>query len=724
LIATDQHCSFLAAGTCSETGGFMTTPPHLDGRAVPLRKSDRVDLRDLPVEVLLGRPAIDTGIAVAGSYLIGKRVLVTGAGGSIGSELCRQIQKFEPAELVMLDHDESALHSVYLSIHQEALMDSRQLMLASIRDVDVLTQEFRARRPEVVFHAAALKHLPMLERHPAEAWKSNVLGTANVIAAARAAGVQRFVGISTDKAANPTSVLGLTKRIGERLIAGVGLADDQVYLSVRFGNVLGSRGSVLTTFADQIATGSPITITHPDVSRYFMTIPEACQLVIQAGAIGRPREVLVLDMGEPVRIVDLARRMMHLAGSEVDIVFTGLRESEKLHEELFSPDEVDSRPLHPLISHVDVPPLADELPHLPPDAGHEVVLDALRDLVGRGARIIRPRAAGEPSPRWMTSARTTPTTVVTGGAGFIGANLCAELRRRDVPVVVLDDLSTGRAENLEGLDIDLHVGSVLDRDLLAEICSGANAIVHLAAIASVQRSLDEPALCHEVNATGTLNVCEIARRTGAHLVFASSSAVYGLGPVQPASESAPLAPVSPYAASKAAAEGYINAYAASLGLSAATFRFFNVFGPLQPPDHAYAAVIPAFVDAALRGEPLTVHGDGKHSRDFVYVQTVAEVLATAAIERMVTHGPVNLGRGVSTTINDLVDLLAQILGRPVEVIHGPERVGDVRHSVARTELLRTMFPGLTEVPLLDALRATVAWSTARTALETLDGTAA
>lgn len=210
----------------------------------------------------------------------------------------------------------------------------------------------------MVFHAAALKHLPMLEQYPVEAWKTNVVGTQVVLDAARAAGVDKFVNISTDKAANPCSVLGRSKRIGERLVAEAADVTGLPYLSVRFGNVLASRGSVLTTFAEQLAAGGPITVTHPEVTRYFMTIPEAVQLVVQAAAVGRPGETLVLDMGEPVRILDVAHQLMEIAGQGVDIVYTGLRGGEKLHEELFGDGEVGRRPAHPLISHVDVPALS------------------------------------------------------------------------------------------------------------------------------------------------------------------------------------------------------------------------------------------------------------------------------------------------------------------------------------------------------------------------------
>jgi FlaA1/EpsC-like NDP-sugar epimerase len=262
------------------------------------------------------------------------------------------------AERGVLDRDESALHATQPSIHGTALLDSPDVILADIRDAETVNAIFKERRPDVVFHAAALKHLPLLEQYPEEAWKTNVIGTRTVLEAARLAQVDRFVNISTDKAANPVSVLGRSKRIGERLVAHVAAeADTGTFLSVRFGNVLGSRGSVITTFAEQLAAGLPITVTHPDVTRFFMTIPEAVQLVVHAAAIGRPGEALVLDMGAPVRIADVARQLMEIAGQTAEIVYTGLREGEKLHEELFGDHEVDRRPIHPLISHVEVPDL-------------------------------------------------------------------------------------------------------------------------------------------------------------------------------------------------------------------------------------------------------------------------------------------------------------------------------------------------------------------------------
>jgi FlaA1/EpsC-like NDP-sugar epimerase len=315
------------------------------------------DVRDIDIADLLGRHQVDTDVAEIAGYLRGRRVLVTGAGGSIGSELCRQIAGFQPAELIMLDRDESALHAVQLSIHGEARLDRPDAVLADIRDAESIRALFVERRPDVVFHAAALKHLTMLEQYPAEGWKTNVLGTRNVLDAAVLARVSRFINVSTDKAADPVSVLGRSKRLAERLTAAYARENDGQFLSVRFGNVLGSRGSVLTTFAAQIARGGPVTVTHPDVTRYFMTIPEAVQLVVQAGAIGEDGEVLVLDMGEPVRIADVAAHLVAMEDRPINILYTGLHAGEKLHEVLFADGEVDARPVHPLISHVPVPPL-------------------------------------------------------------------------------------------------------------------------------------------------------------------------------------------------------------------------------------------------------------------------------------------------------------------------------------------------------------------------------
>ena len=317
------------------------------------REVDTADIRDLTDEDLLGRRRVKINLDEISQYLVNRRVLVTGAGGSIGSELCRQLVKFNPGELIMLDRDESALHEVQLSIYGRALLDTPQTVLADLRDKKAINEIFETRKPQVVFHAAALKHLPLLERYPHEAYQTNVLGTLTMLTAAQRAGVEIFVNISTDKAANPISVLGFSKRIAERLTAAFAFSSGPgKYISVRFGNVLGSRGSVLMSFRDQITKGGPVTVTHRGVTRYFMTISEAVQLVVQAGAIGQTGEVLVLDMGKPVNIHDVAEQLVKNSGKPIKIEVVGLRVGEKIHEELFADGETDERPRHPLISHV------------------------------------------------------------------------------------------------------------------------------------------------------------------------------------------------------------------------------------------------------------------------------------------------------------------------------------------------------------------------------------
>jgi FlaA1/EpsC-like NDP-sugar epimerase len=337
------------------------TPKVIPSAAELLSGGARIEgVRDLRITDLLGRRPVTTDMDAVAAHVTGKRILVTGAGGSIGSELCRQLHGFGPAELIMMDRDESALHAVELALHGRALLSSDQIVLADIRDPESVRRVFEQHRPKIIFHAAALKHLPLLERYPAEALMSNAWGTLAVLEAAAACGVESFVNISTDKAADPVSVLGYSKRVAERLTAHMGRRATGTYLSVRFGNVLGSRGSFLTALSAQAAAGGPLTVTHPAVSRYFMTAGEAVQLVLQAAVIGRDGEVLVLDMGEQMRIADIARRLAASAPDQVDIVFTGLRPGEKLTETLLGDGETGEALYHPLIRHVPVPPLSPE----------------------------------------------------------------------------------------------------------------------------------------------------------------------------------------------------------------------------------------------------------------------------------------------------------------------------------------------------------------------------
>ncbi|TBT83123.1 NAD-dependent epimerase/dehydratase family protein [Propioniciclava sinopodophylli] len=302
--------------------------------------------------------------------------------------------------------------------------------------------------------------------------------------------------------------------------------------------------------------------------------------------------------------------------------------------------------------------------------------------------------------------------VVTGGAGFIGSNLARELLgRSDVDhVVAFDNLSTGDRANLDGVDVELVVATVLDPDALDAAFAGAGAVVHLGALPSVPRSVLDPVASHHANATGTLEVLQAARRAGnIPVVVASSSSVYGANRELPKRESMRTAPISPYAVSKQATEAYALSFGHTYGLPTLAFRFFNVYGPLQPAGHAYAAVIPAFVDAALRGVPLTVHGDGEQTRDFTFVGTVTRVLADAAIGGVHDLDPVNLAFGSRTSLNTLIAMIGEALGTHPQVEHTEPRAGDVRDSQADNSRLRALFPDVEPVPLADGVRATVDW---------------
>jgi len=307
-------------------------------------------LRDIQIEDLLGREPVDLDLDQIGAYLAGQTVLVTGAGGSIGSEICRQITRFKPKSIVLLGHGENSIFEIEQELDRRHPGQHTVAVIADVRDEHRIGRVFEQYKPDVVFHAAAHKHVPLMEANPEEALTNNVFGTRNVARAADKHGARRFVMISTDKAVNPVSVMGMSKRVAEMVVQAIGSTSQTKFMAVRFGNVLGSRGSVVPVFRKQIAEGGPVTVTHPDMTRYFMTIPEAVQLVIQAGAMGKGGEVYVLDMGEPIKITRLAEEIIRLSGMEpgkdMEIVYTGVRPGEKLFEEILTTEEVATSTKH------------------------------------------------------------------------------------------------------------------------------------------------------------------------------------------------------------------------------------------------------------------------------------------------------------------------------------------------------------------------------------------
>lgn len=322
-------------------------------------------IREVRLEDLLRREPVELDMQGIASMIAGKRVLVTGAGGSIGSEIVRQVARFQPEGMVLLGRGENSLFLLMNEINRDMPGTNYQVVVADVRDRDRLRQVFRESRPEIVFHAAAHKHVPLMEWNPEDAILNNVFGTLNVVELAQEFHVTRLVNISTDKAVNPTSVMGATKRVAEYIVQAIAqrAGSEQEFVSVRFGNVLGSRGSVVGIFQEQIRRGGPVTVTHPDMKRYFMTIPEAVQLVLQAAYLGENGSVYVLDMGEPVKIVDLARTLIQLSGyseEQIPIVFVGLRPGEKLFEELLTAEEGVTVTRHEKIFRARVRPVDEQ----------------------------------------------------------------------------------------------------------------------------------------------------------------------------------------------------------------------------------------------------------------------------------------------------------------------------------------------------------------------------
>lgn len=328
---------------CNETDAKVQILPKIEDLATG--KVSVQMLRSIDVEDVLGRPPVKLDIGSISTYVTGNTVMVTGAGGSIGSEICRQLMRFTPARILLVGHGEFSIYSIEKELQKKYGKIGTEIIpiIADVQDRDRIFNIVKQYQPWIIYHAAAHKHVPLMEHNPHEAIKNNVIGTKNVTEAADAFNVHTFVLVSTDKAVNPTNVMGGTKRLAEMIVQDLANRSKTKFVAVRFGNVLGSRGSVIPLFKEQIAEGGPVTVTHPEMTRYFMTIPEATRLVIQAGTLARGGEIFVLDMGEPVKIVDLAKNLIKLSGystDEIEIKFSGIRPGEKMYEELLGEDEI------------------------------------------------------------------------------------------------------------------------------------------------------------------------------------------------------------------------------------------------------------------------------------------------------------------------------------------------------------------------------------------------
>ncbi len=369
---------------CLDTGVKTQTIPRIED--LMTGKIQVSDIRDVKIEDLLGREEVKLDLEAINEQISGKSIMVTGAGGSIGSEICRQVAKFNPAEILLLGHGENSIYTIDMELRSKVPNTTKIIpIIADVQDRERIFQVIKTLKPDMIYHAAAHKHVPLMEGNPLEAVKNNIFGTKNVAEAADKFGVGSFVMISTDKAVNPPNIMGATKRFAEMIVQNLAVNSKTTFAAVRFGNVLGSRGSVVPLFKQQIAKGGPITVTDENMTRYFMTIPEASRLVIQAGLLASGGEVFVLDMGEPVKIVDLARNLIKLSGfeeSDIKIQFSGMRPGEKLYEELLDESEIQTEKIFPKIyigkatpiSQVEMSRVLKRLPDLGPEETKEILL--------------------------------------------------------------------------------------------------------------------------------------------------------------------------------------------------------------------------------------------------------------------------------------------------------------------------------------------------------------
>jgi len=586
------------------------------------------ELRPINLEDLLRRDVVKVDLKELEKTLSNKTILVTGGGGSIGSELCRQIIELNPRELIIVDNCEFNLYEIDRALKEERNEKSKiKTVIGDVKDANFVDALFKKNNIDIVFHAAAYKHVPLMEFNIKELVKNNIFGTYNVAYASEKYGIKKFVLVSTDKAVNPTSVMGVSKRIGEMLL---GIFKKQTeFIIVRFGNVLASKGSILPLFEEQIKKGGPLTITHPEIKRYFMTIPEASQLILQAAAIGKDKDILILDMGKQYKIVDIANELIKLhgliPGKEIKIVYLGLRPGEKLYEELWNKEENILKTKHrriflsrlKCINKKDIISFLDELKIL-------VKTSDEKEIKTKFKKIIPAYKESSGNLQKNELPLESKRILITGGAGFIGSHLKKRL-------------------DIEGLDYDefsYENGDLSDKKAIDKFPK-YDIIFHLAS-GLPQRGFKE----FEKDVVIMKNLLNYCKKNSSRLIFTSSCAVYGKVKINPVGEETKIDPRNEYGKSKAEAEKLF----LQSGVKGVILRLFNVYGFGQYEKF----IIPLLLKSCKKNEVLLTRGA---KRDFVNIIDVVEALLKAAKIELENTEVFNIGSGEEHSLDEILDII-------------------------------------------------------------------
>lgn len=648
-------------GTYEGTYTFKTGRPWYD------------PVREIKMEDLLRRKPTLINLSEVEDYILKKNILISGGGGSIGRELCKQVAELNPESIIILDNCEYNLYDIDYELREKYPEGiTIKSIIGDVKDTESIRKIFLENKIDVIFHAAAYKHVPLMESNIKEAIKNNIFGTYNLASLASEFGVKNFVLISTDKAVNPTSIMGATKRIAEMAIHL--FEGDTRFVTVRFGNVLGSKGSVIPLFERQIQEGGPVTITHPEITRYFMTIPEAVQLVIQAGTIGNNKEILVLDMGQPHKVVDIAKELIRLYGLEPDkdiqIKFIGLRPGEKLYEELLTVQEGISKTKNERIFISKKEDIDDnKLRIFLDELKNSLNIKTDREIINKIKEIVPSYVHTENNG---FSSLKKLRILITGDKGFIGTNLKNKLRTLG--------LSWQEASLEEGKDLSV-------RSIVMEL-PPADLVFHLAS--HIPQKTNEE---YEKDIATMKNIIEFCEVNNSVLIFSSSSSVYGEAD-DAVKENSVLNPINEYGKSKLCCERLFN----DSKINGAILRLFNVYGEGQYEKF----VIPSIIKGIKEGKITLSYA----KRDFIHVSDVIEAMLKAAIICKDKKEILNIGSGESTELKYVADIIENMLGKSV-IREYQNNTGNVRGIRADMEKTKKILNWESEIKLEDGLRRIV-----------------